>query len=352
VASFEQIMASQPTMFQNTTLANLMSSAQVIGGAFSLYQSVSNLGSGGSGAWGGQAQMAQAGQAGNVFSSGQQLLGTLGQTQMAINMGAQQMQMAKMRLTQMVAQARTEGFIVMTGGTVTLAPWMYDANPGRVAAYKARAAMFNAQIQAVVFQTTAADIAVGLSLAKTGVDILNAFIKKDSGAGATTVAPGGSLTPGTLPIQPGIGTTPGIGMPGIGTGLASPGQLGLGPYPGMGGVGGLGPGLTGAPGTYGVPMGGPGSMTGIPGGPGSGVYGVGAPGLAGGGRAGAGGAGVPGGRGMAGGGNTVVGMGGAPVGASGAGKEEEREATGWLLAEDEEVFAPGDLPDSTDGVLS
>src|SRR5215510_1558090 len=49
VASFEEIMASQPTMFQNTTMANLMSSAQVIGGGFALYQSLANLGSGGSG---------------------------------------------------------------------------------------------------------------------------------------------------------------------------------------------------------------------------------------------------------------------------------------------------------------
>jgi hypothetical protein len=337
VASFEEIMAAQPTAWQNATLTNVMSGAQIMGGVFGLVSSVSNLGRGGSGAWGGQAQTAQAGQAGNLLSSGQQVLGALAQTQATIMMGGMQMQMAKMRLTQLVTQARTEGFIVSAGGTVTLAPWMYDVSNARTAAYKARAVTFNAQIQAVVFQTTAADIAVGLSLAKTGVDILNSFIKKDSGAGPTTATPGGTGPPGSV-WGPG-------GNQGTGS-LASGGPLAG--YPG----GGFGPGYTGIPGQLGGPMG-VGPMAGVQLGP-NGLPLL-RPGLASGGAAmaGGGGAGAAGARGAAGSSSSVMGMGGAPVGGAGAGREEDREATGWLLSEDdEEVFAPGDIPDSTDGVLS
>jgi len=345
VASFPEIMASQPSAFQSSTLATLMSGAQALGAAWSLYQSISNLG--GNGSWGGSTQLTQAGQATSLMGSGQQVLGTLGQTQMTITMGAQQMQAAKAQLTSIVATAKTEGFVVLPTGQVILGPTQLARiakHPGAAAYYAQRMATLNSQIQAVVLRTTLTDVTTGLMMAKTGVDIISAFMKKDSGTPAPAAAPG-TVAPAapivSAPTTPGqFGT--GSGQLGPATGLAGAGVGPLGGAFADGGAGGLrGAGmLSGAGGGGGV-----GGAAGL--GPG-GVAGV-AGGMASGGRGGAGAAGVVGAR--AGAGGTALGVGGAPVGA-GRGTDEDRESTSWLLTEDDEMWKADNVPDTDEGVLS
>jgi len=68
--------------------------------------------------------------------------------------------------------------------------------------------------------------------------------------------------------------------------------------------------------------------------------------------AGAGAAGEPvGGRAGAAGNTSMVGMGGAGA-RGGAMSDEEREARGWLLAEDEDAWTPANVADTSNGVIS
>jgi hypothetical protein len=47
----------------------------------------------------------------------------------------------------------------------------------------------------------------------------------------------------------------------------------------------------------------------------------------------------------------MVGMGGAGA-RGGAMSDEEREARGWLLAEDEDAWTPANVADTSNGVIS
>ncbi len=329
MATFAEIMASQPSAL-NPTVSTLMASAQTLGSGWSLYQSVSSL----QNSWGGSTQQAQAGQAGNLFSSGQQVLTSITQTQTIINAGAQQLQTAKAQLKVIVAEATAKGFVVLPTGQVVPSGAQLAACTGphaaaMVAALKAAAAGYTARIEAVVFQTTAADVQVALSLAKAAVDIVAALTKKNSTTPAATTVP--TTTPTTAPMT-GYPTTGGTAI-GTGSSLAGAGSL-HGAY----GVGADGLGLAGA--------GMSGASTGIAMGPG-GVTGMG-PGLAGAGRPGMG-TGSAGGRGASSGASVVGG--GSGHGGS-ATSDDEHESQGWLLVEDDDTFASGDIPDTSDGVLS
>jgi hypothetical protein len=368
VATFPEIMYSQPSFLQSSTMATLMSSAKTLASGWSLYQSVSNL----THSWGGSSQLAQAGQATTLMSSGQQVLTSITQTQTQLNSAATQMHAAKTRLTTLVTAARAEGFIVLPTGQVILSPAQASSTWG-VAYFKARAVVYNAQIQAVVATTTASDLQNGLALAKTGVDILSAIMNRNGTAqnpALATVDPntltGNTIGASTLPAdQIGVGS----GLAGVGVGdlrgITSDGGLGgLGGIPlsgsGLGPAGGPGLGLTGASGSIGNLGGalvagqgigagqaiGAGSRLG--GGPGV-VGGSAGSGAAG---AGTGAAGEPvGGRAGAAGSTSMIGMGGAP--ARGATmSDEEREARGWLLAEDEDAWTPANVADTTNGVIS
>ena len=88
--SFPEIMAAQPSVFQNTTLTTLASSAGALSQAWSLYQSVSTM----RGTWSGAGQTAQTGQATSLMGSGQQVITSLAQTQTTIGAGAMQLQAA------------------------------------------------------------------------------------------------------------------------------------------------------------------------------------------------------------------------------------------------------------------
>jgi hypothetical protein len=352
VATFPEIMMSQPSVYQGTTVATLMSSAKTLASGWSLYQSVANL----THAWGGSTQQTQAGQATTLASSGQQVLSSITQTQTQMNSGAQQIQGAKVRLQALVQAATAEGFVVLPTGQVILGPGQLaacSAHPGMAAYFKARATAYNGQIQAVVATTNASDLQTGLSLAKTGVDILNAILHPNGAATSavpTAALPTDPTSLGSTSIG-GMGTTPDqIGV-NPGTSLAG---AGLGDFHGVNSSGGLG-GLTLPTGSLGS---GPG-LTGVSGVSGPGGIGGNGPGLAGiagstlagsnmaGGEVGGAGRSAVGGAG----GNTMVGMGGA--GAQGAGQsDEEREARGWLLAEDEDPWTSARATDTTNGVIS
>src|SRR5262249_42354152 len=129
----------------------------------------------------------------------------------------------------------------VNSGLVTLAPWMYGAHVG-TAAFVAKAAMYNSQIQTVVFQVNAHDISVKLSLAKTALDVVNFVMGAvqgpppavDPNAAAIPPAPPLPTTPLTglpttttgVPITTTVGaTTPLSGQPQFG--LASSAQLGV-----------------------------------------------------------------------------------------------------------------------------
>src|SRR5690242_15816472 len=201
-------MYSQPSVYQSTTMATLLSSAKTLASGWSLYQSVSNLKQ----SWGGSTQLTQAGQATSLASSGQQVLTSLTQTQTQINSAATQVQAAKTKLTAICAAAKAEGFVVLPTGQVILGPAQLSTisvHPGMAAYYKARAAVYNGQIQAVVATTTATDVQNGLALAKTGVDILNAIMNRNAAAAApaatgvdpTTLSAANIGAAGTTPDQ-------------------------------------------------------------------------------------------------------------------------------------------------------
>jgi hypothetical protein len=102
--------------------------------------------------------------------------------------------------------------------------------------------MYNSQIQAVVFQSTAADIASGLSLAKTGVDLINAIFNKGGGAppaAATPTMPDVNLPATSIPGA----TMPSNALAALGAGAVGDGGTGLA---GIGELGGAGLGLGGA----------------------------------------------------------------------------------------------------------
>jgi len=361
VATFPEIMYSQPSFLQSSTMATLMSSAKTLASGWSLYQSVSNL----THSWGGSSQIAQAGQATTLMSSGQRVLTSITQTQTQLNSAATQMQAAKTKLTALVTAAKAEGFIVLPTGQVIPSPAQLSTTWG-AAYFKARATVYNAQISAVVATTTASDLQNGLALAKTGVDILSAIMNRNGTApNPALTAPdpntltGSTIGAATLPAdQIGVGS----GLAGVGVGdlrgISGDGGLGgLGGIPLSGGslgrAGGAGLGLTCASGALGN-MGGAlvagqglGAGSRLGGGPG--VVGSSGSGTAG---AGAGAAGEPvGGRAGAAGNTSMVGMGGAGA-RGGAMSDEEREARGWLLAEDEDAWTPANVADTSNGVIS
>jgi hypothetical protein len=250
---------------------------------------------------------------------------------------------------------------VLPTGQVILGPAQLSTisvHPGMAAYYKARAAVYNGQIQAVVATTTASDLQNGLALAKTGVDILNAIMNRNgaaptpavASADPTTLAAGTIGAAMTTPNQIGVGT----GLAGVGGIGDLHGVTGDGGLSGLGGLplpgGGLGPGGAGS---GGLGAGGVGAgVGGFVAGPGL-NSGVTSPGLAGVGAGGPAAGGEPvAGRTAAttGSGTSMVGMGGAGRGAPMS--DEEREARGWLLAEDEDAWTPANVADATGGVLS
>jgi hypothetical protein len=354
VATFPEIMYSQPSFLQSSTMATLMSSAKTLASGWSLYQSVSNL----THSWGGSSQIAQAGQATTLMSSGQRVLTSITQTQTQLNSAATQMQAAKTKLTALVTAAKAEGFIVLPTGQVIPSPAQLSTTWG-AAYFKARATVYNAQIQAVVATTTASDLQNGLALAKTGVDILSAIMNRNGTApnpALTGVDPntltGTTIGAPTLPVdQIGVGS----GLAGVGVGdlrgISGDGGLGgLGGIPLSGGslgpAGGAGLGLTGASGALGNMGGALVAGQGL----GAGSRLGGGPGVVG--SSGSGTAGEPvGGRAGAAGNTSMVGMGGAGA-RGGAMSDEEREARGWLLAEDEDAWTPANVADTSNGVIS
>jgi hypothetical protein len=330
MATYPEIMNSQPQVYQNTTLATLMSSAQTAGMTYGLYQSVSNLG----GSLGGMPQQTQAGQATNLVGRGQQILTALNQTQMIMNAGSQTLVAARQRLVAITTAARAQRYVVLPTGQVILSGWQIaemKENPSSAPRILNGLREFNTQIQTVVFQTTMADVQVGLTLAKTAVDILGSFMTKNQAAPTAVTAPTASqLPPATAATAPAIPAHFNPGDPP--SGLASGTALtvgGSGPGPGLG----IGPGL-------GAALNASGAAT--PAGHLAGTGSGGAPGavLAGGAaRGGAPGAGV-------------LGVGGGYGAGAGGVDPEERETHGWLLREDDDLYGPDGTPDTDDGVLS
>src|SRR5262245_356989 len=97
--NYTQIMASEPSVFQNTTVSTLLASGQVLGAGWSLFQSVADL----TGSFEGSAQQTQAGQADSLAGRGGKLLGSIATAQTAISAGSQMMQAAKARLQALTA---------------------------------------------------------------------------------------------------------------------------------------------------------------------------------------------------------------------------------------------------------
>ena len=359
--TFHDIMMSQPDVFQNTGTVKLGAAAQMLGqagGVFSAGSAVMNQVKG-------NAQTQQSSQATQLISQGAQLASGVTQTANMINSSASTMKAAKTRLTGLVAKARAEGFLIeMATGVVTPNPGMLSGY--HAAYYTARAAMYNDQIQTVVFQVNAQDISVKLGLAATALNVVNFVMGLTNGSGNQTADPnlGAVPTAGTLPTTgalPGNGTYPVYTTP-PGTTPTSPGAIHPSTVGSLPGVSGTNPqfGLAGA-GSLGAS-----AMTG------AGALGAGAPGLGGASGPGAlgsgtstagvsslSGAGQPPtvvGTGMGGAsgasGGSMVGMGGGAAG--GAGRDRERrESNAWRqLTEDENLWGGDDIPDTNDGVLS
>jgi hypothetical protein len=362
--SYATIMASQPTVFQNTTLATVSAVAGPVGAGFQLYSNVSNL----SGSWTGSGQQAQGSQASGLLSKGQQILTATTQTQQIINGGAQQLQNAKTRLGALTKGATGEGFTVLPVGKVILGP----AQLAKIAALHAgqhhaeaealraqllaRAASYNAQIDLVVLQTNMADAQVALTLANSAVSILGALTQNNSSTATppqtSTAAPptltttSGGLTP-TTPI---VGGTPGPNAAGTGTGFGTgtgtgTALAGAGP---LGGAGGTPLGLTGAGGSS-LSGGGGGlntaglnpSVLGGTAGLGPGMVGTRQAALA---------SEAAAGRGATSMGPGMV-SGGAGMAGSEAREERDRDGSDWL-AEDGDPWGTDDAPNDVGGVLS
>jgi hypothetical protein len=354
--TFRDIWMSKPETFQDTAMVKLGASAQVLGQAGGLFATGSALTS----RLSGNAQQAQGSQASGLITQGATLATGVTQTANMINQSGQVMKAAKARLTSLVTMAKGMGFWVdLNSGVVTPAAWM--CRPPDAAAWAAKAVDFNSNIQTVVFQVNAHDIAVKLGLAKTALDVVNFVMGVAQGSGSqstvpttpipgatplpTSTFPGGTMptytTPSPLtPSSPGVTAGSGVGAGAIPSyGLAGAGQLGASPMGGAGaaglGAGGLGAGGLGAGG-----IGSPGSGTST-----AGVSGMG-------------GANQPSSVmgtmvGQSGGsGGSMVGMGGAGMG--GAGRDSERrESSAWRqLTEDEDLWDGGDIPDTNDGVLA
>jgi hypothetical protein len=304
--TYRDIMASQPEVYQNTTLVRLGAAAQVAGAGFQAFQMGSNL----TQRLSGQAQQGQQGQAASILSQGQQLIGALTTTANTINSTTQVMRAARVRLVGLTAGARTSHCWVDTN-TGWVSP---TSHPGSAAA----AAFFNDQIQTVIFQVNAHDAAVKVSIAATAMGAVN-FVMDAFGK-----SPASGNTP-TTAIASGTGSGhPNEVNAGSGYGLSSAGTLS-----GARGLEAPRVAVMGGPGTAGVLTGSGGA---------AGLVGAGA-GAAGGIVAGRGGAGAP-----------LMGVGAAPMGAGTQGERETPERR--QLAEDEDLWPQADVPDTNDGVLA
>lgn len=347
--TFHDIMMSQPDIFQNTATVKLgavMTAAgpalQGAGAAMSIANQVK-----------GNAQGVQNNQALNYVQQAAQLGSGVAQTANMINNSGQTMKAAKARLTALVTKARSETLLVeMATGVVTPRPGL---SPADSAYYAARAVMYNDQIQTVVFQVNAQDIAVKLGLAATALGVVN-FVMGIANSGsqstdpnaaplpASTPLPTGTLPTGTMPTY----TTPPSTNPTSGVNAGTAGSLtGVGsgtPHFGLAGAGQLGAGAMGGAGTQGLgtpglsPLGSGTSTAGV-----SSLSGANQPSAV----VGTGMAGQSGGSG-----GSVMGMGGGAMG--GAGRDSDRrESNAWRqLTEDEDLWGGDDIPDTNDGVLA
>jgi hypothetical protein len=328
--TFRDIWLSRPETFQDTAMARLGPSAQVLGSAGGLFGSGANL----TNLLSGRARSAQGSQATTLIGQGVQLTNGVTQTANMINSSGQVMKAAKARLVSLVTSARAMGFQVdVNSGIVALSPPMTE--PHVVAAWTAKMVMFNEQIQTVVFQVNAHDIAVKLSLAKTALDVVGFVIGATQGQGSATGPSPAAAMPGATPLSspalPTMNTLVGATGTTPTTGLASSGSLGVQT---MSGANAAGRGLN-VPG--GSVLSGGSAAAGV-----SGLTGanatpeVGAVGMIA--RTGPGG--------------STLGM-GAPVGAGGRGGEEQRETNAWReLTEDEDFWSAEEIPDTDDGVLA
>lgn len=349
--TFHDIMMSKPEVLQNTTMARFSSAFGVLGPTINLASAGMSIGKQVSG----NAQGAQSSQALTYLQQGAQLASGVNQTANLINNSGQVMKAAKARLTALVAQARGFGLLVdMNLGVVHPRPGLTGADAAIAAA---RAVELNDQIQTVVFQVNAQDIASKVSLAASALGVVNFVMGLANGSGDQAAAPtttplpaatplptGGTMPGGTMPTYttppPITASTPGVtstagSLPGAGSGsnpqygLAGAGQLGASA---MGGAGTqhLASGIT--------PLGSGTSTAGV-----SSLSGANQP-------ATVVGTGMAGQSGAAGG--SVMGMGGAPVG--GAGRDRDRrESNAWRqLTEDEDLWGGDDIPDTNDGVLA
>jgi len=326
--TFADIWNSRPEVFQNVTLMQLAAGSQIASGAMNVFNSASRLGQ----VFSGNAQQAQQSQAQGILGQGQQVIGALTTTANTINSSAQVMRAAKLRLQQLVATARPQGIHVrLTDG------WAHPVTDA--ASGPARAAFYNQQIQLVIFQVNAHDAQVKLSLAATAMDAVSFVMNATGMASSSNDAPAQTASglPTTTAPTPVGGTTieprsaltgadpsrPGFGLAGAGAGdLAGAGASE------RSGLGGSRPAML-----AGAGAGAPGAVAA----------------LSGAGAAGGGGTAVVGRAGGAGG---AVGMGAAGIGVGGRG-DEQRDSTRWKhLAEDEDVFATADIPDTNDGVLA
>jgi hypothetical protein len=329
--TFRDIWLSRPETFQDTATVKLGASAQVLGSAGGLFGSGANL----TNLLSGRARSAQGSQATTLISQGVQLTSGVTQTANMINSSGQVMKAAKARLVSLVTSAELMGFVVdKNAGIVYMAGWMYNpyANP---AAWAAKAVMFNEQIQTVVFQVNAQDIAVKLSLAKTALDVVGFVIGATQGQGSTAGPSSAAAVPSATPLSstalPTTNTLVGATGTTPMTGLASSGSLGVQTMSGAGAA------------TRGLNL--PGGSVLSGGSAASGVSGL----------SGANPAPAVGAVGMiarTGPGGSMLGT-GAPVGAGGRGGEEQRETNAWReLTEDEDIWSAEDIPDTTDGVLA
>lgn len=329
--TFRDIWTSRPEVFQNVTLMQLAAGSQIASGAMNVFNSASRLGQ----VFSGNAQTAQQSQATGILGQGQQVIGALTTTANTINSSAQVMKAAKARLVSLVNAARVQGINVnlMTGVAFPTRALAHD-HPARAAALTAR---YNQQIQLVIFQVNAHDAQVKLSLAATAMDAVSFVMNATGMAPSSSDAPAQTASglPTTTAPTPVASTTiePRSALTG-----ADPSRPGFG-LAGAGDLTGAGPGdRSGLGGSRPAMLAGAGAIA-----PGA------ATALSGAGGAGGGGTAVVGRAGGAGG---AMGMGAAGIGVGGRG-DGQRDSARWKhLAEDEDVFATPDIPDTNDGVLA
>jgi hypothetical protein len=330
--TFRDIWMSKPETFQDTAMVKLGASAQVLGTAGGLFGSGANL----TNLLSGRSQTAQGSQATTLISQGVQLTTGVTQTANMINSSGQVMKAAKARLVSLVTAARTAAFLVdLNTGIVKPNPGMLSGV--HASAFIAQAAVFNENIQTVVFQVNAHDIAVKLSLAKTALDVVGFVIgatqSQSSPADPNAAAvPTATALPTTNTSTTTLAGAPGTTLAGQPQyGLASSGSLGVQTMSGASAATrGLNvPGASVLSGGTAVP--GASALTGANGAPEVGAMSM---------------------IGRAGPGSSTLGE-VAPVGAGGRGGDNHRESNAWReLTEDEDIWSADDIPDTNDGVLA